>query len=141
MGELAYAADCKRLAFDWVRANPGCFAVISLKRLFYYWNGVPKSSDSQLPWDFRSSLFLASSFLAIWGLVLALRQEVRGAWLFVGLILTYPTTYYFVYAPARYRHPIEPELFILAVFLLLQAGRRGPLAFANNNAAQHATLR
>jgi 4-amino-4-deoxy-L-arabinose transferase-like glycosyltransferase len=124
LGELAYAADCKRLAFDWVRANPGRFVVISMKRFFYYWNGVPKPTDSRAPWDFRTSLFLASSVLSWWGLVRALRQKVRGAWLFAGLILTYPTTYYFVYPHARYRHPIEPELFILAVFLLLQASKR-----------------
>ena len=126
MGELAYAADCQRLAFDWVRANPARFAVISLKRCFYYWNGVPRPSDSRAPWDFRNSLFLASSVLALWGLVRALRQKVHGAWLFAGLILTYPTTYYFVFPHARYRHPIEPELLILAVFLLLQAGKRDP---------------
>ncbi len=120
MGELAYASDCKRLAFDWIRENPGRFALISLKRFFYYWNGVPKDTDSRAPWDFRNSLFLAWSVLAIWGLVRALRQKVRGAWLFAGIVLTYPTTYYFVFPHARYRHPIEPELLILAVFLLLQ---------------------
>ncbi len=124
MGELAYAADCKRLAFDWVRENPGRFAIISLKRFFYYWNGVPKATDSQLPFDFRSSLFLAWSVLALWGLCRALRQNWRGGWLFAGLALTYPTTYYFVFPHARYRHPIEPELLILAVFLLLQTGHR-----------------
>ncbi len=32
MGELAYAADCKRLAFDWIRENPERFALASLKR-------------------------------------------------------------------------------------------------------------
>jgi hypothetical protein len=53
-----------------------------------------------------------------------LRQKVRGAWLFAGLILTYPTTYYFVFPHARYRHPIEPELIILVVFLLLQTGNQ-----------------
>jgi 4-amino-4-deoxy-L-arabinose transferase-like glycosyltransferase len=124
MGELAYAADCKRLAFDWVRENPKRFAVISLKRFFYYWNGVPKATDSRLPFDLRNSLFLAWSVLAVWGLGRALRQKCRGAWLFAGLILTYPTTYYFVFPHARYRHPIEPELLILVVFILLQAGYR-----------------
>ena len=123
MGELAYAADCKRLAFDWISENPARFAVVSLKRFFYYWNGVPKPTDSRAPWDVRSSLFLASSVLAIWGLGTALRQKLRGAWLFAGLILTYPTTYYFVFPHARYRHPIEPELVILTVFLLLQTGK------------------
>ena len=124
MGELAYATDCKRLAFDWIRAHPGRFLVISLKRVFYYWNGVPKPTDSTAFWDFRSSLFLASSVLAIWGLILALGQKRRGAWLFAGLIVTYPAVYYVVYPHARYRHPIEPELVILAVFLLSQVKDR-----------------
>ena len=124
MGELAYAAECRRHAFEWIRSNPGRFAVISLRRLFYYWNGVPKPSDSRVPWDFRNSLFLASSVLALWGLVRALRQKAHAAWLYAGLVLTYPTIYYFVFPHARYRHPIEPELFILAVFLMSQVGKR-----------------
>lgn len=134
MGELAYSADCKRLAFDWVRANPGRFAIISLKRFFYYWNGVPRPTDSRWPVDFRNSLFLASSVVALWGLGRALRRRVRGAWLFAGLVLTYPTTYYFVFPHARYRHPIEPELLILAVFLISEAGRhagRGKLTMGS----------
>ena len=126
MGELAYAADCKRLAFDWIRENPKRFALVSLKRFFYYWNGVPRPSNSRAPWDFRNSLFLASSVLCLWGLFRALRQKRRGAWLFTGLVLTYPTTYYFVFPHARYRHPIEPELLILAVFLISEARRSHP---------------
>lgn len=124
LGEIAYEADCRRLAFEWIRAHPQRFAIISLKRFFYYWNGVPRPTDSTAPWDFRSSLFLASSVLAIWGLCRALRLNRPGAWLFAGLVLTYPTVYYFVYPHARYRHPIEPELLILAVFLLCEARNR-----------------
>jgi 4-amino-4-deoxy-L-arabinose transferase-like glycosyltransferase len=123
MGELAYANTCKRQAFDWVRANPGRFAVISLKRFFYYWNGVPRATSSTAPVDFRTSAFLATSVLAIWGLTRALRQKRPGGWLFAGLLLTYPTIYYFVYPHARYRHPIEPELTILIVFVIAEAIR------------------
>lgn len=125
MGEIAYEADCRRLASDWIREHPGRFAVISMKRFVYYWNGVPRPTDSRAPWDFRSSLFLASSVLAIWGMGRALLQKRPGAWLFAGLIGSYPTIYYFVFPHARYRHPIEPELFILAVFLLSEIRRRG----------------
>jgi len=124
LGEIAYEADCRRLAFEWIRANPKRFALISMKRFFYYWNGVPRPTDSVAPWDFRSSLFLASSVLAIWGLGRALRQQRPGAWLFAGLVATYPTVYYFVFPHARYRHPIEPELFILMVFLLCEVRSR-----------------
>jgi len=132
MGEIAYEADCKQLAFDWIRANPSRFAIISMKRFFYYWNGVPRNTDSVAPWDFRSSLFLASSVLAIWGLGRALRQKRPGAWLFAGLVATYPTVYYFVFPHARYRHPIEPELFILIVFLLCEVQRRKPVPMNNS---------
>jgi hypothetical protein len=132
MGEIAYEADCKHLAFEWIRANPGRFAIISMKRFFYYWNGVPRNTDSVAPWDFRSSLFLASSVLAIWGLGRALRQKRPGAWLFAGLVATYPTVYYFVFPHARYRHPIEPELFILIVFLLGEVQRRKPVPMNNS---------
>ncbi|SPF41019.1 membrane hypothetical protein [Candidatus Sulfotelmatobacter kueseliae] len=123
MGEMAYAADCKRIAFDWIRAHPGRFAVISLKRFFYFWNGVPRPTSSVAPVDFRSSAFLATSVLAFWGLLRALRQKRPGAWLFAGLVLTYPTVYYFVFPHARYRHPMEPELLVLIVFLLTEVGK------------------
>ena len=118
MGELAYGAECKHVAFDWIRAHPGRFAVISLKRFFYFWNGVPRPTSSVSWIDFRSSAFLATSVLALWGLGRALRQKRPGAWLFAGLVLMYPAVYYFVYPHARYRHPMEPELIILIVFLL-----------------------
>lgn len=128
LGEIAYEADCRRLAFDWIRAHPGRFAVISLKRFFYYWNGLPRPTDSVVPWDFRSSLFLASSVMAVWGLMRALRQKRPAAWLFAGLVATYPTIYYFVFPHARYRHPIEPELFILVVFLASEVRSRTRVA-------------
>jgi 4-amino-4-deoxy-L-arabinose transferase-like glycosyltransferase len=124
MGELKYEAYCRRRALDWIGAHPRCFTIISLKRFFYYWNGVPRPTDSAAAYDFRSSLFLASSVLAIWGAGRSVRQKRPGAWLFAGLILTYPVVYYFVFPHARYRHPLEPELFMLAVFLLSETGKR-----------------
>lgn len=131
MGELAYAESCKREAFAWVRENPERFLVISLKRLFYYWNGVPRETNSVSPVDFRTSAFLATSVLALWGLVRAVRQKRAGAWLFAGLALTYPTVYYFVFPHARYRHPIEPELVVLIVFLIYEALRSQNMAVSN----------
>ena len=125
MGELAYGEACKQEAFDWVRSHPGRFAVISLRRFFYYWNGVPRETNSISLVDFRTSAFLATSVLALWGLGRALRQKRPGASLFAGLVLTYPTVYYFVFPHARYRHPIEPELVVLFVFLIAEAiGRK-----------------
>jgi len=140
MGELAYADSCKRMAFDWIHAHPARFAVISLKRFFYYWNGVPRATGSVVPVDFRTSAFLASSVVALWGLGRALRQKRPWTWLFAGLVLTYPTVYYFVYPHARYRHPIEPELLILIVFLLSEATVRKDSSLSAESAHQQQNL-
>jgi len=70
-------------------------------------------------------VFLASSVLALWGLARALRKRRPGAWLFFCLILCYPLVYYVTFPHARYRHPIEPELTILIVYVISEAERKG----------------
>jgi hypothetical protein len=73
----------------------------------------------------KNSLFLASSVLCFWGLARALRRGRPGAWLFFWLILCYPAVYYMVFPHARYRHPIEPEIGILIVYLIAEARKKG----------------
>ena len=128
LGEQAYEARCRRLAFNWIEENPGRFFLISLKRFFYYWDNTVKATNSTAVVDFRNSLFLASSVLALWGLGRALRKKKPGAWLFFWLVAVYPVIYYFFFPGARYRHPIEPELLILVVFLLSEVERPRPRA-------------
>jgi 4-amino-4-deoxy-L-arabinose transferase-like glycosyltransferase len=130
LGEQAYEARARRLAFQWIRQNPRRFLFISGKRFFYYWNNTVKATNSTAPVDFRNSLFLASSLLAIFGLGRALQQNKPAAWLFFWLIVIYPAIYYFFYPGARYRHPIEPELLILLVYLIAEAELPGSKAFA-----------
>lgn len=121
MGEIAYVAERKREAIEFIRADYRRFAWISVKRCIYYWTGLPRSSALPALAPFKNSIFLASSLLAFWGLGRALRMRQRGAWLFLWLILTYPSIYYFVFPHPRYRHPIEPELGILIVYVISQA--------------------
>ena len=121
MGELTYVAVRKREAMEFIRASYPRFAWISVKRFIYYWGGLPRSSKIAALAPFKNSLFLASSVLAFWGLGRALRRHWPGAWLFFWLLLTYPTIYYFVFPHPRYRHPIEPELGILIVYVISEA--------------------
>ncbi len=126
MGELAYIEGRKLQALDYIKADYPRFAVLCLKRFVYYWNGPPKASQIWWLAQLRNSLFLASSVLMFWGLGRALRQRRPGAWLLFWLILLYPAIYYVVYPGPRYRHPIEPEMVILGVYLLTEAGRKYP---------------
>jgi hypothetical protein len=53
-----------------------------------------------------------------------LRKRQPGAWLFFWLILCYPAPYYIVFPHPRYRHPIEPELGILMVYVISEAEKK-----------------
>ena len=130
MGELAYVDMCKRQAYDYIKADYGRFAGLCFKRFVYYWNGPPKESKIWWLAEFRNSLFLASSVLMFWGLGRALRRRKPGAWLLFWLILLYPAIYYAVFPGPRYRHPIEPEITILGVYLLTEAGKKNGTADA-----------
>jgi 4-amino-4-deoxy-L-arabinose transferase-like glycosyltransferase len=124
MGELAYVAMRRQEALDYIKADYARFAELCFKRFVYYWAGSPKAT--QPPWmnDAKNSLFLASSVLMFWGLARALRFHKPGAWLLFWLMLLYPAIYYVVFPSPRYRVPIEPEMTILCVFVLTEAGKR-----------------
>jgi 4-amino-4-deoxy-L-arabinose transferase-like glycosyltransferase len=118
MGELRFSQQRGREAVDYIREHPLPTLAVDLRKMIYFWAGIPKRDYGWLVGFLRNSLFLLSSVLALWGLVRALRKLVSGAGLLGLLILVYPLTYYIVYPHARYRHPIEPEMIILAVFLV-----------------------
>ena len=122
MGELAYIAMRKRQALDYINADYARFFGLCVKRFIYYWAGSPRPAQTWWLAQVKNSLFLASSVLAFWGLVRALRQHKPGVWLLFWLFLLYPVVYYVVFPAQRYRHPIEPEMTILAVYLLTEAG-------------------
>ena len=124
MGELAYIAMRKQQALDFIRADYSRFLGLSFRRLVYFWAAPPKDIEPAWLGVLKNSLFLGSSILMFWGLGRALRQRRPGAWLFFWLILLYPAIYYFVYAIPRYRHPIEPEMTVLCVYLISEAGKK-----------------
>jgi 4-amino-4-deoxy-L-arabinose transferase-like glycosyltransferase len=133
MGELNYIAMRKQQAVDYIKADYGRFAVLSFKRFVCFWAGPPRVTDPAWFGMAKDSLFLTSSVLMFWGLGLALRQGRPGAWLLFWLVLLYPAIYYFVYAIIRYRHAIEPEIAILAVFLLTEAGAKATVSHPNQS--------
>jgi len=133
MGELSYIAMRKEQAVAYIKSDYARFAGLCVRRFICYWAGPPKATEPEWLGPAKNSLFLASSVLALWGLGRALRQRRRGAWLLLWLMLLYPAVYYGVYSILRYRHPIEPLITILCVFVLTEAGRKSTAAFPSQS--------
>ena len=129
IGEPAMNAEQANDAKAWIAQHPQKFVVLCFRRFFFYWAGIPRTGLEQV----KNFLFLLSSLLALGGLLLALKRRVPGRFLFASLLLSYPVVYYLTFPTPRYRHPIDPELVILAVFLLANVRTMLPGGAAPNS--------
>ena len=135
MGEAAFDAEQGHVAREWIAQHPREFLVLSLRRFIFFWAGIPREGMEQV----KNLLFLGSSLLAIAGLSLAAIRRVHGVFLFATLLLSYPLIYYFTFPTPRYRHAIDPELVILAVFSLWSLFARMRPGRAAGNASDAGT--
>ncbi len=118
LGELGYIDERKQEALNFIDHNPGRFAVLVFRKFVYFWDDTPMGTQHWLNNLGRNSLFLASSVLAFLGLAQAIRRRKPGVFLFASLLVAYPLVYYLVFPHPRYRHPIEPEMVILAAYVV-----------------------
>ena len=124
MGELGYVATRKKEGEEFIHADFGRFLGLDLKRFIYYWAGAPRLSNIPQLAQVKNSLFLTTSILCFWGLARAIRKGKPGAWLLFLLLLFYPLVYYITFPHPRYRHPIDPEIGMIGIFLLSEAELR-----------------
>ncbi len=124
MGEYRYAKMRGEMAKRVIAADPGLFARNTLKRLYFFWFAVPSASGNWATRFFRSLNFGFLSTAGILGLALALKRRVYGAWLFFFAFLAVPAMFYFVTVHARFRHPLEPLIAVLGVYLFQGAEPR-----------------
>jgi 4-amino-4-deoxy-L-arabinose transferase-like glycosyltransferase len=124
LGEYAFCVDQGRLAKQWIAEHPGKFAEITLRRVWFFWNGIPRLAKNQSLAELKNTHTLLFSVLAIWGLLLAWKRRVHGIFLFASLLVVYPLVYYICFPEPRYRHPIDPELVILGVYLISESKPR-----------------
>jgi 4-amino-4-deoxy-L-arabinose transferase-like glycosyltransferase len=118
MGEIAYSKMRGAQAWAAIDADPGHFIGDTLKRVFFFWAGVPHPA-SATPWvEYARSLnFVFASVCGLLGLALALRRKTPAAGLLAWAFLLVPLVYYGVAAHARFRHPLEPLMVVLGVYL------------------------
>ncbi len=122
MGELAYVRQQGALANHHIRTHKLRFLQLALKRLYFYWVSVPHPIEHGV-WNeaFRVLNYSFVSLASLLGLALALRRRIPGAVLFAWAFALVPLTYYFITVQARFRHPLEPIMTILAVYLFQSA--------------------
>ncbi len=122
MGELAYAKWRGELAKANIHKDPGHFADLCLRRIYFFWFSVPHPFDEGAANEYGRVLnFQFTSIVGLLGLALALKRHVPAAGLFAWTFLLLPLVYYIVTVHARFRHPLEPLIAILGVYLFHSA--------------------
>jgi hypothetical protein len=125
MGEYAYVQHEGELAKQEIRAHKLRFVEYTLKRFFFFWVSVPKPPEHGfLNEAIREANYFFLNLASLLGLALALKQRIPGAVLFAWAFALVPLTYYFITVQARFRHPLEPIMVILMVFLFQSATKR-----------------
>jgi len=125
MGEAAYVRSEGELAKQTISTHKRRFVDYSLKRFFFFWVSLPKPAEKGVLIEAaREANYFFVSLASLLGLALALKQRIPGAILFAWAFALVPLTYYFITVQARFRHPLEPLMTILIVFLFQSAGKR-----------------
>ncbi len=132
LGEIAYIAEKKALAMNFIEHNPMFFAGLSVRRAFSYWTGFWSFSPAYLsrePLEIADVFFCSSiTVLMLLGARRFWRQDRESALAYLALITIFPFTYYFTHATPDYRQPIEPEVVVLvAMGILSLKSREKPL--------------
>jgi 4-amino-4-deoxy-L-arabinose transferase-like glycosyltransferase len=125
MGEMKFMEEKHEQVNQFIREHPGQFVWFTVERVGYFWAAPPQAVivagyDMMIA---RHTEFLLGAVLAFAGLWLTIRNRVRGSFLFAACLLFYPLPYYLVNPFVRYKHPIEPVMTLLIVYLFAEASK------------------
>ncbi len=141
MGEVAYVRARGERAKAIIRENWPRFLRLSATRFYYFWFSVPHPFDDAAYVEYGRNLnYQFTSTAGLLGLALALRRRVPAAGLFASCFALLPLLYYFVTVHARFRHPFEPLIDILAVFVFQAARKSWRIRFGKSFGGSRDTL-
>lgn len=126
MGEVGFAKMRQKEALERIHARPGIFVRHIVDRFFFFWDDTPSPTQHLVGEYLRRLQYSFLSLCGLLGLALMVRRRVEGAGLFALCFVLVPIPYYLVTVQARFRHPIEPLIAILGVFLFRSAGADSP---------------
>ena len=118
LGEIPYMREKRRESLGFLAQHPGLYFVLCLRRFVYLWTGFwnvdPSNLGDELHGFGNVFLMVAVTLAMLLGLWRALRVARSAAIPFVLVLAIYPLIFYFTHPAIRYRHVIDPEIFILA---------------------------
>jgi hypothetical protein len=118
LGEIPYMAEKRREALGFLAHHPGLYVVLCLRRFVYLWTGFWNLDPSNVRDEFHGFanvyLTISVTLAMLLGLWRALRTDRQAAVPYVLVLLLYPLLFYLTHPTIRYRHVIDPEIFILA---------------------------
>lgn len=106
LGEARFVEQLKHDAIQYIVGHPGQFAWASLQRVIRFW---------LVPVNFWPLTLIEASVCWI-GVALLLRNFGRFAIPMIAVPLFYPLVFSITHVEARYRHPIEPIVYLLAAY-------------------------
>ena len=125
LGEIGFMDEKRQQVKAFVLSHPGTFVQFTFERVWYFWAAPPQATfiaGYDLRFARHTAFFLAS-ISAFAGLVVLVRTKNRYRWLLASFLLVYPLPYYLVNPFPRYKHPMEPVMLILIVYVLSEAGK------------------
>jgi hypothetical protein len=124
VGEVVYSKERGEEAKAIIRTHRKLFLEHAVLRVYFFWNSVPHPVEKSLANELaREAQYGFLSLSGLFGLALALRRRVPGSWLFFWAFAITPLIYYFVTVQARFRHPLEPLICVLSVYLFQSADK------------------
>jgi 4-amino-4-deoxy-L-arabinose transferase-like glycosyltransferase len=122
LGEVAFSKQQAAKAKVIIRQDPGLFVKHALFRVYFFWISVPHPVEKSVFIEAtREMNYAFLSLSGLLGLALAFHRRIPGAWLFFWAFALFPILYYLLTVQARFRHPLEPIITILTVYLFQSA--------------------
>ncbi len=123
LGEIRFMDEKREQVRSFLRQHPGKFFLFSCQRAWYFWAAPPQTTivAGYDLWIARHVEFLLASVFAFAGLLLAFRRANPYRWLLAPFLVIYPLPYYLVNPFPRYKHPIEPVMLMLIVYVLWES--------------------
>jgi hypothetical protein len=129
MGEVSFSKMRNEQAKARLRADPGQFWRFTRDRFLFFWDGTPHPPEKRPVQEYLRQL--SYSFLSLCGLLglgLALKRRISGAWLLASAFVLVPLPYYLLTVQPRFRHPLEPLIAVLGVYLFRSTQSRDEAA-------------